>query len=308
MLSKHKTHTPVSVDNIHKADNEQALSIPTQREEPFFDFLALSAELRNRIYTFAVLLNPDLNGTRNPGVLTVGDSPRQPPITRVCRQLRTESLPIYYVETAFNVDLTDKLDLSGWAGGSTPDVIDTEEAEYRRQTQATTDFYPDTQATFWSSYEWFVMFVQAFQDSHLHLLRKISITITAEFTFEPFPDIVTDEWFARHFGCECHYYDGDDAMPLDLEVSADRQDIVVHSARPLSVKAAKFMRGLVAIARDKCTDKEEKLDGAALVELVELMQKEYREWHVGYGSYARFAELDRSWREAGWGRYLVQAD
>ncbi|KAK3061747.1 hypothetical protein LTS18_005526 [Coniosporium uncinatum] len=100
----------------------------------------------------------------------------------MCRQLRTESLPIYYAETAFNVDLTDKLDLSVWAGGSTPDIIDTEEAEYRRQTQATTDFYPDTQVTFRSSYEWFVMFVQAFQDSHLHLLRKISITIAAEFT------------------------------------------------------------------------------------------------------------------------------
>lgn len=59
MLSRHKSRTSVSFDKIHNA-NEQALSVPTQREEPFFDFIALSAELRNRIYTFAVLPNPDL--------------------------------------------------------------------------------------------------------------------------------------------------------------------------------------------------------------------------------------------------------
>jgi len=119
---------------------------------------------------------------------------------------------------------------------------------------------------------------------------------------------MTDEWFEEHYECECHYHGGDDAMPLDLELSADRQNIVVHSARPLSAKAAKFVRGLVTIVQEEHAEKGRKLDGVALVELVELMQKEHQLWYGTYGSYARYAELDRSWKDVGLGRYLVLAD
>lgn len=61
----------------------------------FSRFLDLAPELRNRIYEFAI---EDLNPTKQSRV-----SPMTPAISRVNRQLRMETLPLFFRETCFTI-------------------------------------------------------------------------------------------------------------------------------------------------------------------------------------------------------------
>lgn len=70
-----------------------------------FGFLQLAGELRNRIYEFTVTANGFVEFRRNKWA-------PQPGITRVCRQLRKESLPIYYSTKSF-VHFVDKSNIEG---------------------------------------------------------------------------------------------------------------------------------------------------------------------------------------------------
>lgn len=81
--------------------------------ETIFPFLQLSAELRNRIYELA-LIHPQTRYVpcRCPwSEMTIGsiEDPvcHQPPLTRLCRQIRNESLPVYYGNNVFIVDYDD---------------------------------------------------------------------------------------------------------------------------------------------------------------------------------------------------------
>lgn len=62
-----------------------------------FRFLDLPAELRNRIYHYSVVNERGLV------------RPIQPPITRVCRQLRQEALGIFYARNCFVFTITGAL-------------------------------------------------------------------------------------------------------------------------------------------------------------------------------------------------------
>ncbi|KAK3696755.1 hypothetical protein LTR37_017779 [Vermiconidia calcicola] len=74
----------------------------------FFD---LPVELRDHIYTLAM-------GPWKTALVTVNpDSARQPPISRVCLQLRVESLPIFYSVLSFQITLNSKLALRPGAPG-----------------------------------------------------------------------------------------------------------------------------------------------------------------------------------------------
>ncbi|KAK3700340.1 hypothetical protein LTR37_016044 [Vermiconidia calcicola] len=74
----------------------------------FFD---LPMELRDHVYTLAM-------GPWKTALVTVNpDSARQPPISRVCRQLRVESLPIFYSVLSFQITLNSKLALRPGAPG-----------------------------------------------------------------------------------------------------------------------------------------------------------------------------------------------
>ncbi|KAK5137950.1 hypothetical protein LTR08_005746 [Meristemomyces frigidus] len=77
------------------------------------DFLDLPRELRDRVYEFAVAPDKDAV-TINLDYWQCGDleidvfmdkGPLQPPITKVCRQLRCEALPLYYELNEFAVSL-----------------------------------------------------------------------------------------------------------------------------------------------------------------------------------------------------------
>ena len=77
-----------------------------------FPFLQLSAELRNRIYELA-LVHPQTKYVpcRCPwseiGIDSTEAPVCQPPLTRLCRQIRNESLPVYYGNNVFIVDVND---------------------------------------------------------------------------------------------------------------------------------------------------------------------------------------------------------
>lgn len=58
-----------------------------------FPFLNLPAELRNRIHCFALASASVLHGGKT----------KQPPLTRVSRQIRSESLGIFYTKNWFNM-------------------------------------------------------------------------------------------------------------------------------------------------------------------------------------------------------------
>ena len=108
----HSKHT-ISSDTMLKTFQEMTLnsaSLKRKIEQPALSkvppFLRLPAELRNRIYELTVV---DLSRV----ISVVDDFPyrknikaevAQPPITKVCRQLRTESLPVFYGANVFKIE------------------------------------------------------------------------------------------------------------------------------------------------------------------------------------------------------------
>lgn len=65
-------------------------------------FERLPAELRNRIYHLALVEDEPIEVTDNFGLILKPYAPsHQPALTRTSRQIRSETLPIYYGENAF---------------------------------------------------------------------------------------------------------------------------------------------------------------------------------------------------------------
>ncbi|KAK3080483.1 hypothetical protein LTS18_000937 [Coniosporium uncinatum] len=111
-----------------------------------FRFLDLPAELRNKIYKLAVT-------TREPNshrTAFLAQHAHQPAITKASRQIRAESLPLYYSENTIEVDLTDE-----WEIDDSDDEQD--EADEKR------------------SVVWFRRWVAAFWNSHVKHVEHISI-------------------------------------------------------------------------------------------------------------------------------------
>jgi hypothetical protein len=61
--------------------------------------LSLPPEIRNEIWKFAVLTTEQLN--------ILGSNPKQPPITRTCRQIRAESIRYFYRDNSFACTIMD---------------------------------------------------------------------------------------------------------------------------------------------------------------------------------------------------------
>ncbi|KEQ89467.1 hypothetical protein M438DRAFT_6926 [Aureobasidium pullulans EXF-150] len=74
----------------HTDDLIRVLEVADRERE--FDFLALPADMRQMVYHYVCRAS-----------LTVLHPQRQPAITRVCRQTRTEALPVYYGNNRFAV-------------------------------------------------------------------------------------------------------------------------------------------------------------------------------------------------------------
>ncbi|KAK5721799.1 hypothetical protein LTR15_006391 [Elasticomyces elasticus] len=104
ILSLHAMHA--RVDNMETlqryANDEQLIRLATTAEELSasimpFPFLQLPPEIRNTIYELSI---PDGGDRTLPSPCGChvhdGETTREPAITKVCRQIRTESLPIYY--------------------------------------------------------------------------------------------------------------------------------------------------------------------------------------------------------------------
>jgi hypothetical protein len=80
--------------------------------EQSFQFLKLSGEIRNAIYLLAVVCSGGvrpLSKTEHRELKSLGlpqakEYHRQPAITRVSRQLRHETLPLYYAKNVFHFD------------------------------------------------------------------------------------------------------------------------------------------------------------------------------------------------------------
>ncbi|KAL2358816.1 hypothetical protein BJ546DRAFT_27787 [Cryomyces antarcticus] len=85
-----------------------------------FPFLKLPAELRNVIYNLALVECHTI-------VMLVRPMTKQPALTRVCRQVRNECLPIYYGKNHFRCDLSDvkrkQTDLYDWHSCPCPHLL-----------------------------------------------------------------------------------------------------------------------------------------------------------------------------------------
>jgi len=69
-------------------------------------FLGLPAEIRNLIYSFTL-------SEQNPVLLLNGSIPQQPSLTRTCKRIRYETLPLYYSINKFHVIIYD-YDVKFW--------------------------------------------------------------------------------------------------------------------------------------------------------------------------------------------------
>jgi hypothetical protein len=85
-----------------------------RRKKPVasFEFLKLSGEMRNEIYTYVVVANETIrplwrdgswNEKKKLGITRTGRDQEQPAITRVSSQLRQEALPLYYANNVFDL-------------------------------------------------------------------------------------------------------------------------------------------------------------------------------------------------------------
>jgi hypothetical protein len=68
----------------------------TEEKSPL---LALPAEIRNEIWKWSMRMDHPLS--------IVGDTPKQPPLTKTCRQIRAESIRFFYKENSFSCTIFD---------------------------------------------------------------------------------------------------------------------------------------------------------------------------------------------------------
>lgn len=94
-----------SKGNKHASDGEAS----------FHRFLDLPAELRNKIYSYAVLINKPIH-------LAAAFAP---PITRVSKQLRAEALPVFFAENSFTVEVTSNITTGTHIRGYNPSAPQT---------------------------------------------------------------------------------------------------------------------------------------------------------------------------------------
>lgn len=98
--------------SMEAATNDEPADItPSQLESPLF---RLPAELRNAIYEMALTATSvlELEPWR-----TRATAPTQPPLTRTCRAIRAEALPIFYSSNDFLAaicDVEDEKRLQHW--------------------------------------------------------------------------------------------------------------------------------------------------------------------------------------------------
>ncbi|KAK5006688.1 hypothetical protein LTR39_005595, partial [Cryomyces antarcticus] len=95
MTSAMATTSLASVDSttrIGQQDHAHA-----ERAKHVFPFLKLPGELRNQIYRFALVHHRVIS------VISKWEELAQPPLTRVCRQIRNESLPVFYGGNRFRL-------------------------------------------------------------------------------------------------------------------------------------------------------------------------------------------------------------
>lgn len=83
------------------------IPIQIQKPRPMSPFLELSAELRNRIYWWAVVVHDcDIDSYTLPIRITGRTFP-EPPLLRVCRQIREEASPVFYGNNEFIFEMND---------------------------------------------------------------------------------------------------------------------------------------------------------------------------------------------------------
>ena len=95
-LEKFFQDRTINLSSTKPVGREAHITTLTQldREQQFGRFIDLPPELRNAIYEYYM--------ADFPRRLT---APTQPPLTRTCRLMRSEALPIFYHQTSFVVDL-----------------------------------------------------------------------------------------------------------------------------------------------------------------------------------------------------------
>lgn len=95
------------LDEIQRADvNNQDDYPATRASELTSPLLRLPAELRNRIYSFAVVAEQRLEVLPKHGSSHLNKQLVQPALSQVSAQLRCEVLPIFYGENSFQLKLT----------------------------------------------------------------------------------------------------------------------------------------------------------------------------------------------------------
>lgn len=94
--SKRRKIDPPSAKLLNKSKGNKPAS---DGEASFHRFLDLPAELRNGVYSYAVLINKPIH-------LAAAFAP---PITRVSKQVRAEALPVFFAENSFTVEVTSNI-------------------------------------------------------------------------------------------------------------------------------------------------------------------------------------------------------